>query len=274
MRARRAFTLLELLIVVGVLVALSAIVLPYGTQLLDSQSFERTVDDTMSQAMSARAWAQREGAVVELVVTDDGTRIEVRAVDLLRQAEDGTEGAAGADGMESALRGTRKAQRLKAEMERRVADVANRAGANAGAPMGESGAGGDGGFEQTIHESWASRELEFGMHAGTEAPSSEAERAMSGLRCFFPMEVLRQCANCGFKRGRGRLGYRSTHSLVKCGALIAPRRLPNPGQPVARVMLAHSHRGVRHEAARLRPFRGATCYRRVFICRHCGAWCC
>jgi prepilin-type N-terminal cleavage/methylation domain-containing protein len=127
MRARRAFTLLELLIVIGVLVALSAIVLPYGTQLLDSQSFERTVDDTMSQAMSARAWAQREGAVVELVVTNDGTRIEVRAVDLLRQAEDGTEGAAGADGMESALRGTRKAQRLKAEMERRVADVANRA---------------------------------------------------------------------------------------------------------------------------------------------------
>ena len=177
MRARRAFTLLELLIVIGVLVALSAIVLPYGTQLLDSQSFERTVDDTMSQAMSARAWAQREGAVVELVVTNDGTRIEVRAVDLLRQAEDGTEGAAGADGMESALRGTRKAQRLKAEMERRVADVANRAGASAGASMGESGAGGDGGFEQTIDESWASRALEFGMHAGTEAPSSEVERS-------------------------------------------------------------------------------------------------
>jgi hypothetical protein len=112
-----------------------------------------------------------------LVVTNDGTRIEVRAVDLLRQAEDGTEGAAGADGMESALRGTRKAQRLKAEMERRVADVANRAGASAGASMGESGAGGDGGFEQTIEESWASRALEFGMHAGTEAPSSEAERS-------------------------------------------------------------------------------------------------
>jgi hypothetical protein len=43
--------------------------------------------------------------------------------------------------------------------------------------MGESGAGGDGGFEQTIPESWASRELEFGMHAGTETPSSEAERS-------------------------------------------------------------------------------------------------
>jgi hypothetical protein len=79
--------------------------------------------------------------------------------------------------MESALRGTRKAQRLKAEMERRVADVANRAGANAGASMGESGAGGDGGFEQTIQESWASRTLEFGMHAGTEAPLSEEERS-------------------------------------------------------------------------------------------------
>jgi hypothetical protein len=62
-------------------------------------------------------------------------------------------------------------------MERRVADVANRAGASADASMGESGAGGDGGFEQTIEESWASRALEFGMHAGTEAPSSEAERS-------------------------------------------------------------------------------------------------
>jgi hypothetical protein len=43
--------------------------------------------------------------------------------------------------------------------------------------MGEGGAGGEGGFEQTIEESWASRTLEFGMHAGTEAPSSEEERS-------------------------------------------------------------------------------------------------
>ena len=43
--------------------------------------------------------------------------------------------------------------------------------------MGESAAGGDGGFEQNIQESWALRTLEFGMHAGTEAPSSEEERS-------------------------------------------------------------------------------------------------
>jgi poly(3-hydroxybutyrate) depolymerase len=43
--------------------------------------------------------------------------------------------------------------------------------------MGESGAAGEGGFEQTIQESWASRALEFGMHAGTEAPSSQEERS-------------------------------------------------------------------------------------------------
>lgn len=177
MRARRAFTLIELLIVIGVLVALSAIVLPYGSQLLDSQSFERAVDDTVSQAISARAWAQREGTVVELVVTTEGTRIEVRAVDLLRQAEDGTKGAAGADGMESALRGTRKAQRLKAEMERRVADVATRAGANSSASMGDGGTGSDSGFDQQIHEDWASRVLDPGMHAGTEVPAIETERS-------------------------------------------------------------------------------------------------
>lgn len=177
MRARRAFTLIELLIVIGVLVALSAIVLPYGSQLLESQSFERTVDDTISQAMSARAWAQREGAVVELVVTTEGTRMEVRAVDLLQQAEDGTDGAAGADGMESALRGTRKAQRLKTEMERRVADVATRSGGNASASMGDGALGGDGGFDQIIQESWASRSLDIGMHAGTEAPLNADERS-------------------------------------------------------------------------------------------------
>lgn len=166
-RARRAFTLLELLIVVGVLVALSAIVLPYGSQILESQSFEREVDDTMSQVISARAWAQREGGVVELVITADGSQIEARMVDLLREAEDEGDGASSADGMESALRGSKKAQRLKAQMERRVADVAARTGVQAETAGGVSQ---DGGFQEVIREPWALHRLEGGAAASVDAP--------------------------------------------------------------------------------------------------------
>lgn len=169
MRARRAFTLIELLVVVGVLVALAAIALPYGGQVLERQAFEGSVDGVVAQAMGARAWAQREGRVVELVVTDDGARIEARAVDLLREAEDGAEGIASADGMESALRGSRKAQRLKREMERRVAEVGARAGVEVDAGGGI--AGGDGGFDARIDELWANVALERGVVASLERPA-------------------------------------------------------------------------------------------------------
>ena len=172
-RARRAFTLLELLLVVGVLVAIAAIALPYGTDALDRHAFERAVDDTLSQALAARAWAQREGAVVELVVTEDGARVEVRNVDLLREAEDGDQGAASVDGMDAALRGSRKAQRLKAQMERRVADVAARTGVHAE----QGGAIDDGGFDARIPEAWASRALDGGIRAGAQPPQQADERA-------------------------------------------------------------------------------------------------
>lgn len=169
MRARRAFTLIELLVVVGVLVALAAIALPYGGQVLERQAFEGSVDGAVAQAMSARAWAQREGKVVELVVVDDGARIEARAVDLLREAEDGAEGIASADGMESALRGSRKAQRLKREMERRIAEVGARAGVEVDAG---GGAGtGEGSFDARIAEPWASVALERGVVASLERPA-------------------------------------------------------------------------------------------------------
>lgn len=175
-RARRAFTLIELLIVVGVLVAMAAIVLPWGTQVLERQAFERAVEDAMTQAMSARAWAQREGAVAELVAVEGGARLEVRAVDLLRDAEeaaDGPGGAASADGMESALRGSRRAQRLKAQVERRIADVAARTGIRA-----ESGGGGsDVAFDARIAEPWAELALDGGIVAGTEPPPDEDLRS-------------------------------------------------------------------------------------------------
>lgn len=173
MRARRAFTLIELLVVVGVLVALAAIALPYGGQVLERQAFEGSADGAVAQAMSARAWAQREGRVVELVIADDGTRIEARAVDLLREAEDGADGIASVDGMEQALRGSRKAQRLKREMEKRVAEVGARAGVEVDAG---GGAGFDAGFDTEIAEPWASVALERGVIASLERPAAVDER--------------------------------------------------------------------------------------------------
>jgi prepilin-type N-terminal cleavage/methylation domain-containing protein len=172
-RARRAFTLIELLVVVGVLVALAAIALPYGGQVLERQAFEGSADGAVAQAMSARAWAQREGRVVELVIADDGTRIEARAVDLLREAEDGADGIASVDGMEQALRGSRKAQRLKREMEKRVAEVGARAGVEVDAG---GGAGFDAGFDTEIAEPWASVALERGVIASLERPAAVDER--------------------------------------------------------------------------------------------------
>lgn len=176
MRARRAFTLIELLVVVGVLVALAAIALPYGGQVLERQAFEGSADGAVAQAMSARAWAQREGRVVELVIADGGTRIEARAVDLLREAEDGADGIASADGMEAALRGSRKAQRLKREMEKRVAEVGARAGVEVDAGGGAGGAGFDAGFDTEIAEPWASVALERGVIASLERPAAVDER--------------------------------------------------------------------------------------------------
>jgi len=174
-RARRAFTLIELLVVVGVLVALAAIALPYGGQVLERQAFEGSADGAVAQAMSARAWAQREGRVVELVIADDGTRIEARAVDLLREAEDGADGIASVDGMEQALRGSRKAQRLKREMEKRVAEVGARAGVEVDAG-GDGGAGFDAGLDTEIAEPWASVALERGVIASLERPAAVDER--------------------------------------------------------------------------------------------------
>lgn len=172
MRARRAFTLIELLVVVGVLVALAAIALPYGGQVLERQAFEGSADGAVAQAMSARAWAQREGRVVELVIANDGTRIEARAVDLLREAEDGADGIASVDGMEQALRGSRKAQRLKREMEKRVAEV----GARAGVEVDAGGGARDAGFDAEIAEPWASVALERGVIASLERPAAVDER--------------------------------------------------------------------------------------------------
>jgi prepilin-type N-terminal cleavage/methylation domain-containing protein len=167
-RGRRAFTLIELLIVVGVLVALAAIALPYTTSMVERHAFESAVDAVVQQAASARAYAQREGVVVELVATEDGARVEARTVDLLA-GEAGAAartGVTGADGMDAALRGSKAAQKLRKEMERRVEAVAARVGAEA------PGADADG----AIHEAWATVRLAPDARAGTDAPARDDER--------------------------------------------------------------------------------------------------
>ena len=63
---RRAFSLLELLIAVGVLLGLSALILPAVTSGLSTRGFESALDSLSGQMLLARAHAQRTGRAVVL----------------------------------------------------------------------------------------------------------------------------------------------------------------------------------------------------------------
>lgn len=141
--ARRAFTLLETLLVAGALVAIAAVAFPLYTPLLERQEFDSAVDEAVAQCEEARAVAQTRGVAVEVVVTDGGARMEARVVDLLEAAErthSGT-GVFNADGMDGALRGSAAARRLKGDRER---DVRSRAAGGSARGEGSLGEGSQG----------------------------------------------------------------------------------------------------------------------------------
>lgn len=156
----RGFTLLELLLVVGIAVALGALAMPVYLPLLARQEFAGTVDAVVAQCESARAAAQRRGMAIELVVAEGGTCIQARPVDLLADAEDDVQGQGiyHVDGMEGALAGSGKARALRAEMERRVRDIAPGVRRGSGADLEE------------LTESWAILQLERGVVASLEEP--------------------------------------------------------------------------------------------------------
>ncbi len=166
-KAVRAFTLLELLMVLGVAIALASLVMPLYTPMLDRQEFDNTVDAALAQCEQARAAAQERGMAIELVVTDAGTRLEARPVDLLADADDDvdTNGHFYVDGMERALQGSAAARALGAKMERRMRDISPgvRRGNEADLPE--------------LNESWTTLDLSAGVCASVEAPEQSDQRA-------------------------------------------------------------------------------------------------
>jgi prepilin-type N-terminal cleavage/methylation domain-containing protein len=79
--ARRGLTLLELLIVLGLLVALAAIAIPSLQGLLEKQSFELAVESTQQQLLLARAHAQATGQPVEIRWRAESNAVEARSFD-------------------------------------------------------------------------------------------------------------------------------------------------------------------------------------------------
>lgn len=75
---RRGLTLLELLIVIGLVVALGAIVLPAMTGVQSQRAFDSTVQIIRDQLLLARAHAQLTATPVEVIYYSRSPRVEAR----------------------------------------------------------------------------------------------------------------------------------------------------------------------------------------------------
>ena len=85
---RRGLTLLELLIVIGLVVALGAIVLPAMTGAQGQRAFDSTVQIIRDQLLLARAHAQLTATPVEVIYYGRSPRVEARLFDPALQASD------------------------------------------------------------------------------------------------------------------------------------------------------------------------------------------
>jgi len=77
-RLPRGWTLLETLIVLGLLAMLAALVLPAALEGLDERKFESSADVVTSQILMARSHAQATGTAMEVVYEADPPRVSVR----------------------------------------------------------------------------------------------------------------------------------------------------------------------------------------------------
>jgi type II secretory pathway pseudopilin PulG len=77
-RGRVGVTLLELLIVVGLLVAIMAIAMPFTMRSLENRELEATEENIASELIKARVKAQESGRPVEVVVLDSPSRVVIR----------------------------------------------------------------------------------------------------------------------------------------------------------------------------------------------------
>lgn len=99
---RRGFTLIEVVLVLTLLVALGAIVLPAVGTLLGPTLFEETVERVRAELLLARADAQRDGVVVRVTAEPVGRaesredlswRVVSRRVDLFARPPEGGDGS-------------------------------------------------------------------------------------------------------------------------------------------------------------------------------------
>ena len=73
---RRGFTILELLVSIGILLLLAAIALPYAWSALGRHELDAGEDHLTMQLVMARAAAREEGQAVEIVALSDGEGAE------------------------------------------------------------------------------------------------------------------------------------------------------------------------------------------------------
>ena len=89
---RRAFTLLELLLVLGVLVILSGMAWPVLDRLLTSERLAKSADRVRAMWTSARTSAIESGRILAFRYEPDGARFRLALQDELDDLEDSEEG--------------------------------------------------------------------------------------------------------------------------------------------------------------------------------------
>lgn len=83
---RRGFTLLELLIVIGLVMAIGALVWPAMMNSQRNRIFDSTVEIVRDQLLLARAYAQASGKPIEVIYQSDPSRIEARMFEPILRA--------------------------------------------------------------------------------------------------------------------------------------------------------------------------------------------
>lgn len=88
-RARAGLSLIELLIAIGVVLAVAAIVVPWTMGWLGTRELDNAEDNLTMQMMMARAAAREEGRPVEVVAQRDGASSTVNARWMLAREDGG-----------------------------------------------------------------------------------------------------------------------------------------------------------------------------------------
>jgi len=163
-RIRRGVSLIELLVGIGIVLAIAAIVIPWTAGWLGGRELDNAEDGLAMQMVMARAAAREEGRPVEVIAESDGTGSRIKARWMARGEDAGRSGSGYDSGYESG--GPRSSART------------------------------DSGVETSINANWASMRLPQGVRIalgmepalgtsrspGIEADDSEAVR--SGADAF------------------------------------------------------------------------------------------